>query len=164
MVDLLAAGESQTVEYKSTARWNLHTSQADKKMEHVIVKTVCGFLNAEGGELLIGVDDEAKVLGLTEDMRTLGNKANRDGYELFLRQLLDNGLSVPTAGMVRIGFEPVGEVDVCVVTASASGRPVFARASEGGSNPTEFWVRVGNATKQLHGDDMLQYRENHWSD
>ena len=133
-------------------------------MGHIIVKAVCGFLNAEGGELLIGVDDHAKVLGLTEDMRTLGSRANRDGYELFLRQLLDNGLSVPTAGIVRIRFEQVGEADVCVVTAAASRRPVFAKAPEGGSTPTEFWVRVGNATKQLHGDDMLRYRANRWGD
>ena len=47
--DLIAAGESQTIEFKSTARWNLHTEQPDTKLEHVIVKTVCGFLNAEGG-------------------------------------------------------------------------------------------------------------------
>ncbi len=160
--DLLGVGESQTVEYKSTARLNLHTGKADKKMEHVIAKTVCGFLNAEGGTLLIGVDDTGSVLGLGDDMATLGSKANRDGYELFLRQHLDNSLSVPTAGIVRIAFERVGEGDVCLVSVAASGKPVFSRPHEGGSVPTEFWVRIGNATKQLHGDDMMDYQSNHW--
>ncbi len=28
----------------------------------------------------------------------------------------------------------------------------------------EGQIRVGNATKQLHGDDMLQYTANHWGD
>ncbi len=32
--DLIASGEGQTVEFKSTARLNLHTQQADPKMEH----------------------------------------------------------------------------------------------------------------------------------
>ena len=104
VADLLTLGESQTVEFKSTARWNLHTGQAEKKMEHVIVKTVCGFLNAEGGTLLIGVDDSGVPIGLTNDMSTLGNKANRDGYELFLRQHLDNSLSTRSVGTVRIHF------------------------------------------------------------
>ncbi len=162
LADLLAVGESQTVEYKSTARWNVHTAQADKKMEHVITKTVCGFLNAEGGSLLIGVDDDANVLGLGDDMQTLGNKANRDGYELFLRQHLDNNLSVQTAGIVRISFEEVGDADVCVVSVAASGKPVFSKPHEGGQGPTEFWVRIGNATKQLHGDDMIEYESGHW--
>ena len=162
LADLLAVGESQTVEFKSTARWNVQTKQADKKMEHVITKTVCGFLNGEGGTLLIGVDDEGHVVGLGADMQTLGSKANRDGYELFLRQHLDNNLSIQTAGVVRIRFDQVDDNDVCLVSVAASGKPVFAKPREGGKGPTEFWVRIGNATKQQHGDDMIEYRDNHW--
>ena len=160
--DLLAVGESQTVEFKSTARWNTRIGQQDKKMEHVIVKTVCGFLNAEGGTLLIGVDDDGEILGLADDMKTLGSKANRDGYELFLRQHLDSNLSVQTAGIVNVRFETVNGADVCVVSAAASGRPVFAKPLEGGQGPSEFWVRIGNLTKQLHGDDMVEYQTSHW--
>lgn len=162
LTDLLDIGESQTVEYKSTARWNLHTEQADKRLEHVITKTVCGFLNAEGGTLLIGVDDAGVVLGLRGDMATLGDKATRDGYELFLRQRLDSDLSILTAGIVKIGFERANGAEVCVVSVAASGRPVFAKPRDGGQVPTEFWVRVGNATRQLHGDDMLEYQSSHW--
>ena len=162
VTDFIALGESQTVEFKSTARWNVHTQQPDKKMEHVVVKTVCGFLNGEGGTLLIGVDDGGDVLGLGADLQTLGSKSNRDGYELFLRQLLDSNLSVATAGIVRIRFEEIGGTDVCLVSVAASGKPVFARPHEGAQGPTEFWVRTGNATKQMHGDDLIDYRESHW--
>jgi hypothetical protein len=63
--------------------------QHDSRMEHSVVKTARGLLNAEGGSLLIGVNDPGKVLGLDDDLGTLGSKANVDGYELFLRQLLD---------------------------------------------------------------------------
>ena len=159
---LLATGESQIVEFKSTARWNVRAGKRDKQMEHVIVKTVCGFLNAQGGRLLIGVDDDANVVGLAEDMQTLGRKADRDGYELFLRQLLDNDLSVPTAGIVRITFETVNSVDICVVSVAPYRRPVFAKPPAGHDSPTEFYVRVGNSTKPLHGNDMLEYQANHW--
>ncbi|MGA5464442.1 GmrSD restriction endonuclease domain-containing protein [Mycobacterium sp. NPDC050041] len=161
--DVIAAGESQTTEFKSTARWNLHTMQADPKMEHVIVKTVCGFLNAEGGTLLIGVDDGGGVVGLQADFDTLGSKGNADGYELFLRQLLDVNLTVATAATVRISFETRGAQQICVVSVAASGKPVFAKPVKGsGWNAEEFWVRTGNATRQLHGDDMMEYREQHW--
>ena len=159
--DLLRVGESQTVEFKSTARWNVRAGRADKKMEHVVAKTVCGFLNAQGGKLLIGVDDDANVLGLDADIATLGSKASQDGYELFLRRLLDNSLSVPTAGIVSIGFESIAGTAICIVSASSSGKPVFAKPHEGSSH-SEFWVRTGNATNQLHGDDMLEYQTNHW--
>lgn len=161
--DVIAAGESQTTEFKSTARLNLHTQQPDPKLEHVIVKTVCGFLNAEGGTLLIGVDDTGQIIGLDNDFKTLGTKANVDGYELFLRQLLDTNLSVNTATTVRIRFEDRLGSTICVVSVAASGKPVFAKPPKGtGSDTKEFWVRTGNATKQFHGDDMFEYHEHHW--
>lgn len=160
--DLIDSGESQRLEFKSTARVNLHTGSPDKRIEHVVVKTVAGFLNGEGGTLLIGVDDSGHVLGIDSDIATLTSKKNTDGYELFLRQRLDADLSAPTAGTVNIRFEQIGGKQVCRLAVAASGKPVFARPIDGGSTATEFWVRVGNATKQLHGDDMLQYRSDHW--
>ena len=163
VADLLAVGESQTVEFKSTARWDIRTEQIGKWIEHAIAKTVCGFLNAEGGKLLIGVDDDGNVVGLEADLATLSKK-NRDGYELFLRQMLDNNLSVPTAGIVRISFERIGDTEICVISVSSSSKPVFCKPCKGSSSnyPIDFWVRTGNATQQLHGDAMLEYRENHW--
>jgi len=161
--DIIDAGESQTTEFKSTARWNLHTQQADPKLEHVIVKTVCGFLNAEGGTLLIGVDDAGQVLGLADDFRTLGSKPNTDGYELTLRQILDSNLSAPTAANVRIRFPVARGEQICQVAVAAAGRPVFATPAKGsGAGGSEFWVRTGNATKLLHGEDMVRYQEEHW--
>jgi predicted HTH transcriptional regulator len=163
-VELIKSGEGQTVEFKSTARVNVHTGQADPRLEHVILKTVCGFLNAEGGTLFVGVDDEGNAVGIDPDLATLGSKANVDGYELFLRQLLETGLSVPTAATVRIRFEPIHNQTVCLVRTSASGRPVFAKPVKGqaGADTSEFWVRIGNQTRQLHGDDMVQYQSDHW--
>jgi hypothetical protein len=160
---LLQLEESQTLEFKSSARWNIQAGMADKKMEHVIVKTVCGFLNSEGGTLLIGVDDSADVVGLWDDFSTLGKKQDRDGYELFLRQLLDNGLSIQTAGKVRIRFESQNDDDVCVVSVAPAAKPAFAKSTDGGAKASEFWVRVGNQTKQLHGDELVEYSEEHWN-
>lgn len=160
--DLIAAGESQNLEFKSTARWNLMADRHDSKLEHVIVKTVCGFLNAEGGVLLIGVADDGEVLGLDKDLQTLG-KHDLDGYELFLRQLLDSSLSIPTAALVKIRFPVVGGVPICSVSVAACGKPVFGREPKGSDKTyREFWVRIGNQTNQMHGDDMVQYQDAHW--
>jgi hypothetical protein len=161
--DLIEAGESQTIEFKSTARYNMHTKTADPKLEHVIVKTVCGFLNADGGTLLIGVADDGTILGLDHDLSTLGGKPNLDGYELALRQLLETSLSVPTAATVRISFERADSHSVCVVAVASAGKPVFAKPPRGsGSEVSEFWVRTGNQTRQLHGEDMVLYHRDHW--
>ena len=102
-----------------------------------------------------------RPLGLDDDFATLRGRDGPDGYELFLRQCLDNGLSLPTAAIVGIAFEKFDSREVCVVKVATSGKPVFAKAP-GHAIAAEFWVRVGNATKQLHGDDMLTYRADRW--
>jgi len=78
------------------------------------------------------------------------------------RQHLDEKLSVLTAKLVGISFERVGDDDIARVTVAPSGKPAFAKGLEG-SSANEFWVRIGNQTKQLHGDEMLEYQDAHWS-
>ena len=161
--DLIAAGESETIEFKSTARVNLHTGRPTPGW-NTSSSSLCGLLNHEGGTLLIGVaDNKDRIMGLKADFSTLGSKGNRDGLELFLRQLIDSYLSAPTAQTVRIRFDSVQGKDVLLVAVAPSAKPVFAKPVKGtGSEVSEFWVRIGNATKQLHGDDMVTYQAEHW--
>ena len=48
------------------------------------------------------------------------------------------------------------------MSVAASGRPVFSRSLEGASLASEFWVRIGNTTRQLYGDEMVEYQDDHW--
>ena len=50
------------------------------------------------------------------------------------------------------------------MTVAASGKPVFAKPTkgQGSTDASEFWVRTGNQTRQLHGDDMVHYQAEHW--
>lgn len=160
--DLIAAGESVNVEFKSTSRWNVRANQVDKRLEHVIVKTIAGFMNAEGGTLLVGVVDDGSVLGLEADYATLGSKGNRDGYELFLTQLLETNLSGTVGRLVQVTFEAIDGKDVCRIGVAASARAVFARPLDGKEH-SEFWARIGNSTRQLVGTDMVEYQQDHWT-
>src|SRR3546814_11764333 len=45
--ELIAAGEGDGVEFKSTLRMNLHTGQVDDKMQVTLLKTIAGFINAK---------------------------------------------------------------------------------------------------------------------
>jgi Putative DNA-binding domain len=159
--ELIAAGESLNVEFKSSARWSYKGQVKDPKLEHVIVKTIAGLMNAEGGTLFIGVADNGKALGLEADYRTLG-KPNRDGYELFLTQLLDANLSGAALALARISLSEIDGQDVCRIDVAASAQPVFARPVNGRQH-TEFWARIGNSTRQLVGTDMAQYQREHWN-
>ena len=65
--DLVEIGESDEIEFKSTLRFNLHTGEKDSRMEFACVKTIAGFLNRDGGSLVIGVGDDGSPLGLDTD-------------------------------------------------------------------------------------------------
>lgn len=47
-------------------------------------------MNADGGTLFIGVDDEGNAVGLQNDYETLKKgKQNHDGFEIEVRQLIE---------------------------------------------------------------------------
>lgn len=162
--ELIRRGESDRLEFKSSARWNLHTKARDEKIELVVAKAVSGFLNADGGTLLIGVNDAGRPVGLVNDFAVV-KSPDPDRYELWLRDLLATTLGQPAAVQVVIDFTPVTVDDaatyVCRVTCPASPRPVFLRPGKGGTQP-ELWVRNGNSTRQLKVDEAVDYVMDRW--
>lgn len=164
VAELVAAGESARVEFKSTARVNLHTGARDPKIELVIAKTVCAFLNEEGGTLLIGVADDGVPLGLDADMATM-KAPDADRYELWLRDLISTMLGQNAAALVQVEFGVLPDAggverDVCRVSVPPSPRPVFLHPTK--AAPAELWVRQGNSTRQLSVDAASEYVMHHW--
>jgi uncharacterized membrane protein YeaQ/YmgE (transglycosylase-associated protein family) len=159
--DLIAAGENHRVEFKQTARWNVHSERKDPKLELVIAKTVAGFLNADGGTLLIGVADDGSPTGLDDDL-ALMKAPDLDRYELWLTDLLEHCLGKPAVAHVAVTFEIVANNQVCRVSAEASPAPVFLD-EPGGNREADMYVRMGNSTRKLLTDEALEYVSQHWS-
>ena len=130
-------------------------------MEEVILKTVAGFWNAEGGTLLVGVADDGSVLGLDADLKTLGKKSNLDGLELFLTNLLLGG-RLQLSGLVAVTFHTVpvqgAGKTVCKISVQAAPEPVFVTV--GGAE--KLFVRTGNATHSLAGGEAYSYARRRW--
>jgi ATP-dependent Lon protease len=155
--ELIADGESKTVEFKRTARYNAHTEAADKRLEHEVVKSVAGFLNAAGGTLLIGVHDEQRVSGIDVDYSLLGKRQDRDGFENWLVGKLIGELGQPAVGsIVEISFEAFDEGDVCRVDVKPSNQPVYA------GEDAQLFVRMGNSTRSYNTRDAIEYIRTRW--
>lgn len=155
---LLAGGETERVEFKETARWNVREQRKDARMEQVITKTVAAFLNTRGGTLVIGADDAGTALGLDRDLATL-RTPDHDRFELWLRDLLSSAYDKNAAALPRIRFAaPEGGPSVCVVSIPRAAKPVYLRHGA----ETDLWVRVGNSTRSLGVDEAVDYVERHW--
>ena len=157
--DLIAGGESKTIEFKQTARINVHTHQRDSVMEQMVVKSVAGFMNGEGGTLLIGVADDGDICGIEVDYKTLGKKQDKDGFALWLTGLLDNVLGPSAAAKVRFRFDDLGIGTVCRVDVEPGVTPTFVRGTKG---TADFYVRLNNATRLLNTAEALEYVHARW--
>ena len=95
---LITEGESKTLEFKSTLRWNLKEDRKDNRVTHAALKTIAAFLNTEGGDLLIGVADDGSVVGIERDRLD-----NDDKFMLHLVQLVRNALGdrAGTCALIR---------------------------------------------------------------
>lgn len=156
LADMLT-GENAALEYKSSMRWDLGTQQVNKALEKGIAKTVAGFLNSEGGALLIGVADDCMVLGIEHDLKTIGRK-DRDGYEQQLHQVLTDALGAEFSQYQHVSFEESEGKTVCIVRVEPSPEPVYLMDK----GAKEFYVRVGNTTRPLDVQAAHDYISMHW--
>jgi hypothetical protein len=145
---LLEAGEGPKIEYKSTLRVNLVTGQPDPKIEHGVLKTIAGFMNAEGGQLLIGVEDTGKVLGVDAD-----GFPNEDKMTLHFVNVVKARLGPHNMMFLDSRYEPVDGKKVLVVSCRRASKPVFVQ--EGGFE--RFYVRTLASTTELMGSHAQHY-------
>ena len=148
VAEKLAGGESDTVEFKSTLRVNLHRRKPDRRMENACLKTIAAFLNTEGGLLFIGVDDEGVALGLQAD-----NFPNEDKFLLHLNTLIVNHLGAEMAQYTRASIRSGGGESFALVECLRAANPVFFNRE----NEEHFYVRSGPATRSLSPRELVAY-------
>ena len=152
--ELLKLQESKTLEFKSSLRWNLRKDRKDDKhVTHAALKSIAAFLNTEGGDLLIGVDDDRKVVGIEHDRLDSDDKFMRH-----LAQVVRNGLGDRAGTCIDPKAQIVDGKTVCLVSCQRSPEPVYLRwkglekAVEG-----DLYVRSGPGTVRLGEEDAQEY-------
>lgn len=155
--ELILAGESDVVEFKSTLRYDLRAKVVNKKLEYVIAKTISAFLNSEGGNLFIGVDDNQNMLGLTDDIETLSKK-DIDGFELHLVEIIKKFIGGRHTSHIKITFPLVEDTQICRIKVSKSSNPVFVEYE----GKEDFFVRTGCSSQPLSREDQSAYEKSHW--
>lgn len=157
IADIIAEGENNKIEFKSSLRWDYKLSQVNKALEMVVMKTITGFLNTDGGMLLIGVADSKQILGIEDDCKTL-HKADRDGYELHLNQLISSYIGKERCLNVGISFHDIDGRDVCMVQVEPSPKPAYLEEGQ----ESRFYIRTGNQTQPLDTKESYDYMLEHW--
>lgn len=157
---LLGSQESQVLEFKSSLRWDYTLNRTNRDLEQAVVKAVAGMLNADGGNLLLGVDDEGQVLGVSPDYESSQSIGGRDGFERHLRAVLRAAVGDATMAFVGVTFHEIDGVDICQVRVESSDHPIHVPKD----GAQVFFVRQGNATRAMDSKESLAYVTSHWPD
>jgi hypothetical protein len=177
--------ESQHLEVKGSAfldldHWLLAEDAPNEPPEsdvptESLMKAICGFLNAEGGTVILGALEQKRYAASPRlvDLPRVGEYVVRglqpeyggdwDRYALRLRDIIAARIRPDANDFVDLDRGGVGTGPLCVITVRAPHRsPSVARwfwhfPKKGGAGP-HFWVREGNRTKPKIGPDIDDYQ------
>lgn len=154
---LIEDGEDQTTEFKSTLRTDVKDrGMPTRAVEYQCLKTINGFLNSdEGGQLLIGVQDDGTIYGLQDDYETFQEDQKREAFRRHVYDLIRGKMEPQFNDFVTISFPTVGGDDVCLVDVDHADEPAFLD-HEG---EEQFYVRRGNRTVPVEGKEQLRHIE-----
>ncbi len=149
ILKLISEGEGAKLEFKETLEADAKTGEKNPGVLQSALKTVAGFLNAEGGTLLIGVSDKGEIKGLERDFKFC-HKHDTDGFEQKLRSLITSRFEPAPIGKINISFETLSEGTICRIAVEKSAEIIHL-------DKKEVYVRDGNRTIKLEGPEFT-----HW--
>ena len=155
LMDLIAGGESQEVEFKAHAfPPGRHGKEEGPRGVGTVIRAVAAMLNsASGGTILVGVEDDGAICGVEgEYAQADRGKPNWDGFQLCLANTLRSRLSACNA-FLHYAFErrQAGLHDVCMIRVSPSDEPVYI--------DKRLYVRTLNQTIEMLGPDLVDFVE-----
>ena len=185
--DLIGYGEGEKIEFKRGAfrsakyhgEWGfseyfgLDNPFEKNNSMYLIAKTIVGFLNKNGGDLLIGVEelkkqgDRSQPSGITREYDKLNDK-NLDGYK---RKIIDDIIKPMIFPRdivnhfnkyLNISFEEIDDETVCWIRVKKSDIPFYAVARySNGKKKEHFYVRTESETVEIYfkntGDYILKH-------
>ncbi len=157
LLALISHGESAHLELKSTFKWDLKEQRPNKALEDVILKTLAGFMNGDGGTLIIGVADDGEILGLENDYH-IQRKKDRDGFEQAVMTTIARNLGTDACQYLQLVFHNIQGKEVCRIITAKSHRPIYIE--EGKS--TKFYLRTGVSTRELNVQEAVEYISTRW--
>ncbi|MCK5663987.1 MAG: putative DNA binding domain-containing protein, partial [Thiotrichaceae bacterium] len=151
--NLLRLGESETLEFKSTMRKNLKTGKNGKEIEIAWLKGLVGFMNTHGGILLIGIDDDANILGIEND-----EFDNEDKILLHFKNLLNQHIGLEFSNYINLIINKIEDKTILVIECERADKPAFLY----NKNSEDFYIRSGPASVKLSISKVLKYIQNRY--
>ncbi|MBH38934.1 MAG: hypothetical protein CL788_01915 [Chloroflexi bacterium] len=146
----IRSGESKTVEYKQTLSLDITKKTKEAYISDEVIKTIAGFLNTDGGMLLVGIADNGDIIGLGDEISRFDK--TEDKFMTRFRNLWTSSIGVSVNQLINARLVDVSAQKILLVDCSPSTESVFVR-------DRDFYIRTNPATQRLEGQQMLSYIE-----
>ncbi len=154
--DNFSFDEDKHTEYKSSFKYDYKTKSPNPILVKEVVTGIQGFLNSDGGRLVIGVSDKKEILGIENDLKILGDW---DKLQLTIQDAIRNYTDKPIAEFISIKKVRKNGKELCVITSKPYPKPVFFIE---GNNQDALYIREGNRTIKLTTKQAFDYITSHW--
>ena len=153
ILDLIKSGESEKVEFKSTIRWNLKADRQDKNIELAWLKGIVGFLNTNGGHMLIGVNDDGGFVDVVKNDKF----PNEDKTLLNVNNLITTHIGLEYSPFIDTGCFQFEDKTIVVITCKRSSTPAFLLLND----EENFFIRLGPSSRKLSTRATIEYLKAH---
>ena len=148
------------VEKLSSKIFELQNNDARKAVIHSAMKTLVAFANSEGGNLIIGLEDDKNIIGLDFDFNSLDEKKlNKfDGFNLAFDKLINDYIGIDFNLLFESKTEFI-EIDgkyLYWVKVKRSKSPIYLRKDDKGNIISEVWIRAQGSSNKITKADELQ--------
>lgn len=154
---LITGGVGRNVEYEPSLRWEPETRKASRELPRSFARTVAGFLNAEGGTVVLALSHDGKLMGLENDLATLQDKSPA-GIERAIREQIEKHLGGGVASSTTVDTAYIGDHLLAIVDCRPHSAPVFLRED----SRSELYVRSDSKTRALDAEDAVKHTLRHW--
>lgn len=179
---IISKGETGYTEFKQSTLWSINITKEDIKKSRslevhhykqkaskvIIAKSICAFLNTNGGNLLIGIketkgdEEKIEIVGIDNEYKKLRDHS-KDGYK---RMLIDEVIKPYFPSQIfnhlnqylEIKFIELEEKTICWIKINKSDRRVFLTVNE----KELFYIRVDSENRILEGEKLVEYCLRNW--
>ena len=115
------------------------------KLTDNLEKVVISFLNADGGNIFIGVDDKGNILGL---------KGNIDYLQRTIKDRIKDNIRPSTMGLFDVAvLEENNKKYLKIIVAKGYEKPYYLKGM--GMSPDSCFIRVGSSIESMSEENIL---------
>jgi predicted HTH transcriptional regulator len=116
-------------------------------------------MNSQGGSLVIGVDDNGRILGLDRDFQALGKKKSWDEWIMHFFDLFNNYTGKEFNTYVKVNRININEMSIAIVEVKKNDIELVYLEPEG---KAEFFIRASTTTQLLNSKEAIAYSKQQW--